>query len=255
MRSRKSKASITAVLLTVYILLFWLLRLTAFADSPQPTTAFYVNDYAGIFSSEESEELVKLGQDLYSTTGAQVVILTINSTNGEAISNYAVRVGRDWGVGSAGKNNGVLIVLSVDDRKVWVAVGYGLEGRLTDAQTGRLLDEYAVPCYKKDQFARGTKQLYYAIVNEVREEYGLETEQVPELSLKQRFDIWTFKIMQTVFTFLIQHAILILFLLTAIFPHAGGRSYRGGSSGGSSGSSGSSGGGGSFGGGGAGRSF
>lgn len=211
MRSRKSKASITAVFLTVYILLFWLLQLTTFADSPQPTTAFYVNDYAGIFSSEESEELVKLGQDLYSTTGAQV--------------------------------------------EVWVAVGYGLEGRLTDAQTGRLLDEYAVPCYKKDQFARGTKQLYYAIVNEVREEYGLETEQVPELSLKQRFDIWTFKIMQTVFTFLIQHAILILFLLTAIFPHAGGRSYRGGSSGGSSGSSGSSGGGGSFGGGGAGRSF
>ena len=70
---------------------------------------------------------------LAADTTAQLVVLTVDSTDGEDISDYAVEVGRKWGIGSKDKNNGVLIVLSVSDRKVWVAVGYGLEGRLPDA--------------------------------------------------------------------------------------------------------------------------
>lgn len=250
MQQRRSKTA--AIVLLFCMLSLWLLQITAFADSPQPSKDFYVSDYAGIFSAEESTELVNLGRDLYNTTGAQIVVLTIDSTNGEPIADYAVRVGREWGVGSAAKNNGVLIVLAVHDRNVWVAVGYGLEGRLTDAKTGRLLDEYAVPSYKKDQFAKGTKQLYYAVLNEVREEYGLETKEIPDLSMRQRFNAWIYAKMQVALTFLARHAILILFCLCAILPGGGGFRRGGGSGGGSSGSSG---GGGSFGGGGAGRSF
>ncbi len=72
--------------------------------------------------------------------------------------------GRKWGIGSKKKNNGVLIVLSVSDRKVWVSVGYGLEGKLPDSKTGRFLDEYAVPSYKDNQFEKGTVGVYQRTV-------------------------------------------------------------------------------------------
>lgn len=88
------------------------------ADIPNHTEDFYVNDYAGIFSDEQRDRIVEAGKELYDGTTAQVVVLTIDSTNGEAISDYALEVGRSWGVGTKGENNGVLIVLAVKDRQV-----------------------------------------------------------------------------------------------------------------------------------------
>ena len=136
--------------------------LAVLGEIPSATKEFYVNDYAGVFSDAWKEELCKAGEQLYDDTTAQLVVLTVDTTDGEDISDYAVETGRKWGIGSKKKNNGVLIVLSVSDRKVWVSVGYGLEGKLPDSKTGRLLDEYAVPSYKD------------AMLNEIREEYGLE---------------------------------------------------------------------------------
>ena len=148
--------------------------LAVFGEIPSATKEFYVNDYAGIFSDTWKEELCKAGEQLYDDTTAQLVVLTVDTTDGEDISDYAVETGRKWGIGSKKKNNGILIVLSVSDRKVWVSVGYGLEGKLPDSKTGRLLDEYAVPSYKDNQFEKGTVELYYALLNEIREEYGLD---------------------------------------------------------------------------------
>ena len=161
--------------------------LAAFGKIPSATKEFYVNDYAGVFSDTWKEELCKAGEQLYEDTTAQLVVLTVDTTDGEDISDYAVETGRKWGIGSKKKNNGVLIVLSVSDRKVWVSVGYGLEGKLPDSKTGRLLDEYAVPSYKDNQFEKGTVELYYALLNEIREEYGLE--QLPGMRRCSR--MWT----------------------------------------------------------------
>ena len=156
--------------------------LAAFGKIPSATKEFYVNDYAGVFSDTWKEELCKAGEQLYEDTTAQLVVLTVDTTDGEDISDYAVETGRKWGIGSKKKNNGVLIVLSVSDRKVWVSVGYGLEGKLPDSKTGRLLDEYAVPSYKDNQFEKGTVELYYALLNEIREEYGLEKVTAPSFA-------------------------------------------------------------------------
>ncbi len=239
--------------------------MTAYAaDIPSHTEDFYVNDYAGIFSDEQRERIVAAGEELYDATTAQVVVLTIDTTDGEAISDYALEVGRDWGVGTRGENNGVLIVLAVEDRQVWVAVGYGLEGQLPDSKTGRLIDENAIPYYKNDQFADGTEQLYFAILNEVRQEYGMDTVDVPEAeSASEGYD-WA----GTLFAIGLVAVLLIIVIIIANRPDkkGGKRSSGSGCSGGFdsssydsgssySGNSGNSGGGGSFGGGGAGRSF
>lgn len=174
-----------AVLLFFVLMLFGN-TLAVFGEIPSVTKEFYVNDYAGIFSDTWKEDLCKAGEQLYDDTTAQLVVLTVDTTDGEDISDYAVETGRKWGIGSKKENNGVLIVLSVSDRKVWVSVGYGLEGRLPDSKTGRLLDEYAVPSYKEDQFEKGTVELYYTLLNEIREEYGLEKITAPKYEKAQQ---------------------------------------------------------------------
>lgn len=233
-----------------------LVGVTAYAaEIPAHTDDFYVNDYAGIFTDEQIERIVKAGEELYDATSAQVVVLTIDTTEGEEISNYALEVGRAWEIGTKKQNNGVLIVLAVEDRSVWVAVGYGLEGQLPDSKTGRLLDENAIPYYENDEFGDGTEQLYFAIVNEVRQEYGMETVEVPEAgSDGDAVLILVGAIIVLIFI------IVIIVVVKQIGGKGGGSGYSGGSyhdSGSYSGGSsfGSSGGGGSFGGGGAGRSF
>lgn len=175
---RKRAGRLLAVLAACLCLCVFTVR----AEIPAPSEEFYVNDEAGIFSSEQVSQLCAESEKLDEQTGAQIVVLTVDSTDGQEISDYSVEVGRDWGIGSGKENNGVLIVLSLEDRKVWIAVGYGLEGRLPDAKTGRLLDENAVPYYKEDKFAEGTIRLYYAVLNEVRQEYGLETLEMPEIA-------------------------------------------------------------------------
>lgn len=254
-----ARAWLVGILLTVMCLS----GVTAYAaDLPSHTEDFYVNDYAGIFSDEQSARIVEAGEELYDATTAQVVVLTIDSTDGEAISDYALEVGRDWGVGTKGENNGVLIVLAVEDRQVWVAVGYGLEGQLPDSKTGRLIDENAIPYYKNDEFADGTEQLYFALLNEVRQEYGMDTVDAPEAASASDDIDWV----GVLFAIGIVIVLVIIVIIISNRPDkkGGKRSSGSGYSGGfdnyssyDSGSSysGSSGGGGSFGGGGAGRSF
>ena len=142
--------------------------------APSHTTEFYVNDFANVLSAETETEILNTALSLNNETTAQVVVLTIDTLGGEEISDFAVETLRNWEIGSADKDNGVLIVLAIEERQVWVSVGYGLEGTLTDIRTGQLQDQYAVPYYTKDDFDTGTLMLFNAIVNEVRtEEYGL----------------------------------------------------------------------------------
>ena len=143
--------------------------------APSHTTEFYVNDYADVLSTETETKILNTALSLDNETTAQVVVLTVSDLGGEEISDFAVETLRSWGIGSKDKDNGVLIVLAIEERQVWVSVGYGLEGTLTDMRTGQLQDQYAVPYYKNDDFDTGTLMLFNAIVNEIRtEEYGLE---------------------------------------------------------------------------------
>ncbi len=143
--------------------------------APDPTPELYVNDYADILSDDAEKKIISIGDDLYDETTAQVVVLTVESLNGEDIAEYSVEVFRKWEIGDKDKENGVLIVFSLNDREMWVTTGYGIEGTLTDARIGQIRDTYAMPYYKNNEFEKGTMELYCAIVNYIRtEEYGLE---------------------------------------------------------------------------------
>lgn len=259
-----------SVLLSVLLIL--LLSFSAFAadsgndDIPKPAADFFVNDFAGVIDSEDEAEIMRIGKDLERQTAAQVVVVTVDSLNGKAVEDYALELGREWGVGDREKNNGVVLLLSVSDRKVTIQVGYGLEGCLPDGKTGRILDSYAVPYLADDDFSTGLTEAYKAIATVVYDEYNAE----PGVSYgqsehSQRFSDETDEAAMKIILLII---FILIFVLRRgrgfiFFPfigggggfHGGGGSHHsgGGSHGGFGG--GSHGGGGSFGGGGSSRGF
>lgn len=143
---------------------------------PSPTDYFYVNDFANVIDDSEEANMVSKAAALAEATTAQVVAVTVNNLGGEEISSYALELGREWGVGSEETDNGIVILLSVEDREVYIAVGYGLEGALPDSKTGRIIDVYGLEYFKADNFSTGIISVFDALINEVYLEYGLEAE-------------------------------------------------------------------------------
>lgn len=226
-----------------------------------PTKEFYVNDFANVLEEDVKSEILSRGAELAEKTKAQVVAVTVDSTDGQEISDYALNLGRDWGIGDKEKNNGVLILLAVSDREVYIAVGYGLEGALPDSKTGRILDNYAVPYFKNDDFSQGMLSVYKAVQNEVYIEYGLEAEEgyVPVEFLAGDTEE-DGNMLPIAISWIIMIAVIFIYIRVfgarGLFLFMGGpRGFGSGSRGGSGGFGGFSGGGGSFGGGGAGRGF
>ena len=144
------------------------------ATYPEPTSSFYVNDYAQVLSSETTTHILSQSIALEEKTGAQLVVVTVASLDGEDPQSYALHLARQWKIGSGELDNGLLVLLALEEREVRVEVGRGLEGALNDAKVGRLLDQYAVEPFRKNDFDQGIRALYDALLSEVLVEYGLD---------------------------------------------------------------------------------
>lgn len=137
------------------------------------TNEFYVNDYAGILTQEVEDYIMQTNIELEQKTGAQIVVVTVKSLDGQTIEEYATELFRQFGIGDAKKNNGVLLLCSTGDRMFRIEVGYGLEGTLTDGKTGNIQDEYIIPYLRNDNYNEGIKNGFSAVLQEVIEEYGI----------------------------------------------------------------------------------
>jgi len=143
-----------------------------------PFLAGHVNDTAGLLGPAERDRVESLLAELERTTGAQVVVLTVESLAGEAIEDYSLRVAETWKLGQREKDNGVLVVVASADRKMRIEVGYGLEGVLTDARSRRILDEVMRPRFRAGDFAGGIAGAAETIAGFVRGEEALPAEAV-----------------------------------------------------------------------------
>ena len=130
-----------------------------------------VNDTAHLLSPAAATRLDTQLADFERTDSTQVVVLTIPSLEGEPLEDYSVKVAQAWGIGQKGKDNGVLLLVSKNDRKVRIEVGYGLEGQLTDALTGRIIDHAIVPAFKAGNFDAGIESGVASIIEAARGEY------------------------------------------------------------------------------------
>ena len=236
-----------------------------------PTEEFFVNDFANIIDPSSKDKMQFLGERLYSDTTAQAVCVTVNSLDGRDINSFAIELAREWGIGTAEKNNGVLLILALEEREVRIEVGSGLEGALTDVKTGRILDIYGMEHFRSNNFSSGLLAVYDAIVNEIYIEYGLSPSE-DYIPLDKREDNAIQNEDMSIARIILIIAVLILALYLGkrnggrggrsggipFFFFGGPRGFGGGHSGGFSGGGGFggfSGGGGGFSGGGSSRKF
>lgn len=141
---------------------------------PKPTTNIYVQDYAGVLSAETKAQINNISTQLASKTKAQVVVVTVQSFEDTPPGDYALALLREWGVGDKTLNNGLVLVVGVNDHQSRVEVGYGLEGALPDAKTGRIQDEYMIPYFQQGDYNKGILNGYNALATEVAKEYNLQ---------------------------------------------------------------------------------
>ncbi|MDD5760064.1 MAG: TPM domain-containing protein [Desulfobulbaceae bacterium] len=154
-------------------LTLWCVFVFAAAVSALEPPAFrgYVNDYAKLFSAETVQQLEQALRTFEETDSTQIAVLTIDSLEGDALEEFSIRTVEQWGVGQRGKDNGVLLLVVKNDRKLRIEVGRGLEGVLTDLMAGRIVDLVIRPAFKEGRFDDGVKAGVTAIMQACRGEF------------------------------------------------------------------------------------
>lgn len=123
------------------------------AEFPQPTG--YVNDFSQMLSADFKQALEKNLSDFEKETNAEISVVTITSLEGEAVEEYAVRLFENWGIGKKTEDNGILLLISRDDRKMRLEVGYSLEPVVTDGRAGRIIREQMQPSFREEKYDEG----------------------------------------------------------------------------------------------------
>jgi uncharacterized protein len=144
-----------------------------------PTLQGRVNDYAELLSPATEASLESVLKSLESSDSTQIVVLTIGSLQGDSLEEFSLRVVEDWKIGQQGLDNGVLLLVARDDRKIRIEVGYGLEGKLTDMTAGRIIGNVMGPRFKQGDFNQGIIDGIGAIVMTVRGEFTAAAEAKP----------------------------------------------------------------------------
>lgn len=122
-----------------------------------------VYDYAGVLNASQKVQLEQKLLRYADSTSSQIVVITLKTTKGEDISLLGARWGQDWGIGQAKEDNGILILLASDDRKIDINTGYGIEYRMTDRMTERVINQIMVPQFKGGNYYAGLDQAADAI--------------------------------------------------------------------------------------------
>tara|TARA_R110000764_G_scaffold209983_2_gene295788 strand:+ start:75813 stop:76556 length:744 start_codon:yes stop_codon:yes gene_type:complete len=123
-----------------------------------PTLTGRVVDQAELLGPGAEQQLTQMLAAHEQASSEQVVVVTVPSLQGQSIEQYGVELGRAWGIGQKGEDNGALLIVARDDRKIRIEVGYGLEGRLTDAQSSTIINGIMTPAFREGQFEQGIVQ-------------------------------------------------------------------------------------------------
>jgi uncharacterized protein len=240
------------------VLLLWVFALAAQAELKFPQLTGRVVDNAQMIEPSVREQLTQQLQAHEKATGEQLVVVTVPDLQGTDIADFGYQLGRYWGIGQKDKNTGALLIVARDDRKLRIEVGYGLEDRLTDAQSSVIINQVITPAFKTGNFSKGISDGVAAMLVVLGGNPLDEPSTVYEPRGNEGDDFLSRH--PGVFVFLVMLFILTIFVcqMLGILPSGGGGGGRGSSGGGfggggfggGGGGGGFSGGGGSFGGGG-----
>jgi uncharacterized protein len=184
---------------------------------PKPNPPKLVNDAAQVLSPEQVEILEQKLVALDDSTSNQIAVVLIKSLGDYGIEEYAVKLFREWGIGNKKTNNGVLIIAAIDDRKVRIEVGYGLEGAIPDVIASSIIRNDITPNFKEGNYYRGIDDAINSLSKAAVGEYKVKKAKKPR-SAKEGGSILGFLMIIIV--------IIILIIIKA--GRGGGRGPRGG---------------------------
>src|SRR5882762_5492082 len=239
--------------LTAYCLLFFSSHLSYSQKAVPELWGMRVHDDTHALKQETVDQLEKELKAYEDSTSNQIAILIVQSLDGDALEEYSLRIAEKWKLGTKNKDNGALLLIAVDDHKMRIEVGQGLEGVLTDAQSNRIIRNEIAPELRRGDYDAGVKAGIKGIVKAIAGEYKADGDDSPGMSSENIFLLIAFIL---VFVFIIGYAFYKEFKSpskgNSSAKRRSGSSIGRSSSSGWSSSSGSSfsGGGGSFGGGG-----
>ena len=162
----------------ILVALFLLSPIIGFSKEipKRPVPPRLVNDFAGVLDPREREALESKLVAYNDTTSTQIAIVTEPSLEDDDIFDYCQRLSESWGIGQKGKDNGILIYLAVNDRKVRIHVGYGMEATITDALTKRIIEQTFKPSFRSNDyytgFDEGTDIIFKAARGEYKQDQG-----------------------------------------------------------------------------------
>lgn len=165
------------------LFLFFIICNVAFAQSefnakdllnPPTGTQQLVNDFAGVLTSDQKRALESKLVQFNDSTSTQIVVVIVPNIGDYEIADYGVKLGRAWGVGGKEFSNGVVLLISKDDRKLNISTGYGVEGALPDVTCKHIIEELIVPNFKGNDYYRGIEEGTDAIIKATNGEYKVD---------------------------------------------------------------------------------
>lgn len=194
------------------IILFSLLSFRLWAqDIPEPMSPpRLINDYVGMLNTTERETLEQKLRGYADSTSTQITIVVVKSTLPYPPGDYAFELGRRWGVGQGGKNNGIVLLWATEDRKIFIATGRGMEGAIPDVIAKRIIREVISPDFKNGMYYRGLDSGTDEIIKYAAGEYQSDGSDGGEIS-------------GTMILLLILFFIIAIIILSRINKGGGGR--------------------------------
>jgi uncharacterized protein len=166
-------------LVAVVLLLAFVVTSAAAASAPLPTPLGLVSDFAGVLDAGTEARLIRRIQELKQKTGSEIAVVTMKTTQPDPVPERAVRLAEAWKPGDAAKDNGVLFLIAVEDRELFIATGYGIEGALPDGLVGEIRDRTIVPRFRAGDLAGGIEAGVDRMAALIAREYGVELTGAP----------------------------------------------------------------------------
>lgn len=138
---------------------------------PKPNPPRLVNDYTGTLDERQKEELESRLLSFHDTTSVQIAVVILSTLDGYPVNDYAFQLAEQWGIGQQKTNNGALLLIVKDDRKLYIATGYGLEGVLPDALCKRIIENDIKPFFREGNFYEGLLAGTGKMMDAVKGEY------------------------------------------------------------------------------------
>ena len=208
--SEKAPLKLMALLAAIFLLSLITIS-AARAERPFPKPKGLVNDFANVIPPAYKQKIAAVTRGLLQKTGIPVVVVTMPDIGGAEYNDYANRLYKAWGIGKKGEDKGVLIFVTVKERKMRIETGYGVEGILPDGLVGEIRDRYMTPYLKQNKFGEGLFAGASAVAQVIAKASGIELAgQIPKKAVKKQAGFSFFPI------------IIILIIIMLISKRRGG---------------------------------